>query len=186
MSSRLPDMTTKYEWRDCYSVGNAIIDRQHKQMLLLCAESAKCLESAGVDEAQAWVAGRTEGEQAVVPVMYRKNCFRCEGAHGVGRMGWNNPYVNVVAYPMESDDFGFCIRFCRYKNPLRQLEIFSAVAKTKNVFRAADRLMISQSAAAGKGAGILDLAPRRLERPALIIRPNRGARTHSLSARYKP
>lgn len=47
MSSRLPDITTEYEWRDCYSVGNAIIDQQHRKMLLLCAESAKCLESAG-------------------------------------------------------------------------------------------------------------------------------------------
>lgn len=52
MSSRLPDMTTKYEWRDCYSVGNAIIDWQHKQMLLLCAESAKCLESAGPESCE--------------------------------------------------------------------------------------------------------------------------------------
>ncbi len=47
MSSRLPDITTQYEWRDCYSVGNAIIDQQHKKMLLLCAESEICLESTG-------------------------------------------------------------------------------------------------------------------------------------------
>lgn len=47
MSSRLPDMTDTYAWRDCYSVGNALIDWQHKKILLLCAESAKYLESAG-------------------------------------------------------------------------------------------------------------------------------------------
>ncbi len=29
MPSRLPDTATKYEWRDCYSAGNAIIDQQH-------------------------------------------------------------------------------------------------------------------------------------------------------------
>jgi hemerythrin len=52
MSSRLPGITTQYEWRDCYSVGNAIIDQQHKKMLLLCAESEKCLESAGPESCE--------------------------------------------------------------------------------------------------------------------------------------
>lgn len=47
MSSRLSDITTEYEWRDCYSVGNVLIDGQHKKILLLCAESTKCLESTG-------------------------------------------------------------------------------------------------------------------------------------------
>lgn len=52
MSSRLPDMTHKYEWCDDYSVGNALIDWQHKKFLLLCAESAKCLESAGPESSE--------------------------------------------------------------------------------------------------------------------------------------
>lgn len=47
MSSRLCEKTHKYEWLDCYSVGNDFIDWQHKKLLLLCAESASCLESAG-------------------------------------------------------------------------------------------------------------------------------------------
>ncbi len=38
-------MITEYEWCEIYSVGNAIIDQQHKKLLMLCAESAKCLES---------------------------------------------------------------------------------------------------------------------------------------------
>ena len=48
MSSRLQGhLTTQYEWHESYSVGNAIIDQQHRKMLALCAESAKCLESIG-------------------------------------------------------------------------------------------------------------------------------------------
>lgn len=45
MSSRLPSITTEYAWRDCYSIGNTIIDQQHKKLLMLCAKSAKCLEN---------------------------------------------------------------------------------------------------------------------------------------------
>lgn len=47
MSSRQLGILTEYEWRESYSVGNVIIDQQHKKILMLCAESAKCLESTG-------------------------------------------------------------------------------------------------------------------------------------------
>jgi hemerythrin len=47
MSSRQLGMISEYDWRESYSVGNVIIDQQHKKILMLCAESAKCLESTG-------------------------------------------------------------------------------------------------------------------------------------------
>lgn len=42
-------MATEYEWHESYCIGNAIIDQQHQKMLTLCAESMKCLESAGFE-----------------------------------------------------------------------------------------------------------------------------------------
>lgn len=40
-------MPTDFEWQDCYNVGNAVIDQQHKNMLRLCSQAARCQESAG-------------------------------------------------------------------------------------------------------------------------------------------
>ena len=44
---KVSTMITDFEWQECYSIGNAIIDQQHKTMLRLCSEASKCLESSG-------------------------------------------------------------------------------------------------------------------------------------------